>query len=238
MYKQLNIHSSQIIVDEYLPDLREHFKKLVSSHYPTKILRFEQFVKSKIPVNTTRFQSSIRNKESTLVLSHNSIFFTSIDEIVYWLKNGSLWEHYQIKDSKISNPIPNWDDKSSIWKAELLSNTLERRSKFHQILFQILVFYVNKEIQNLLDVTNDPKEFTEVTGHGTGIYDDYLQSFEKRLNFSTLQNKRLDCKWGSYDKLNKTESKFSPISRAKKLFKFCKTTPILPCFCQSYSIFN
>ena len=37
---------------------------------------------------------------------------------------------------------------------------------------------------------------------------------------------------------NKTESKFSPRPRVKKLFKFCKTTPILSCFHQSYSIFN
>ena len=45
----------------------------------------------------------------------------------------------------------------------------------------------------------------------------------------------------------KTESKFSPTSPAKKLFKcikllkpfkLCRISPILSCFCQSYSVFN
>ena len=41
----------------------------------------------------------------------------------------------------------------------------------------------------------------------------------------------------SLTRLKATEIKFSPRSRAKKILKFCKTTPILSCFRQSYLIF-
>ena len=68
--------------------------------------------------------------------------YSRIDEPLYVLDNGTLYEHYELKSLRISNILGKKLDNKLIWAADMPKMFFDRRGNFHgQTLFSMVEFY-------------------------------------------------------------------------------------------------
>ena len=79
-------------------------------------------------------KSLLDSKCTTLLLSGNpQITHSRIDEPVYFLDEGSLWEHFQFRSIEKSNKLATLSKNGFQWNPNQSRNFYERRGNFQNI---------------------------------------------------------------------------------------------------------
>ena len=79
-------------------------------------------------------QNDLANiRKPWIIVDKKVIKYSRIDEPLYSLDNGTLWEHYELKSMRKSNALASFHGNEIMWNSNLPKNFLERRGNFENI---------------------------------------------------------------------------------------------------------
>ena len=163
---------------------------------------------------TMELQAYIKSQTNTIiVISDNQLFenimsslIVDINKEVYLFKisSWSLHETYHVNNVHVKNLLGQIKPESKLftWEENVEKNLIIRRSNFQGIVLKSSSNWSGSRLKLDLTYKETAPYYSEndtylINGYTSGIYQDVLEIFEKRLNFSTLLYLRGDGVWGN-----------------------------------------